>query len=80
MSGWRVFVDKDKDGIFDAGENSVLSDSSGNWKFKTLAAGSYTIRVVQQSGWVRTTPTTGTFAVTLSSGGSATGKLFGEKR
>ena len=43
LSGWRVFVDKDKDGIFDAGEN-------------------------------------GTFAVTLSSGGSATGKLFGEKR
>ena len=80
LSGWRVFVDKDKDGVLDAGENSVLSDSAGNWKFRTLAAGSYALRIVQQTGWTRTTPAGGAFAVTLGSGATTSGKLFGEKR
>jgi hypothetical protein len=80
LSGWRVFVDADADGVFDSTERSVLTDSSGNWSFKTLAAGTYRIRVVQQSGWSRTTPTAGYHGVTLSSGGTSTGKLFGQRR
>jgi uncharacterized membrane protein len=80
LSSWRVFIDKDKDGLFDAGEASVLSDINGNWSFRTLAAGTYVVRVVQQSGWTRTTPTAGSFALTLAAGGSSTGKLFGEKK
>jgi hypothetical protein len=79
-----VFIDADRDGVFDATERSVLTDSRGNWSFRNLSAGSYTVRVVQQSGWSRTTPTTGTpagaFTVTLSSGQAKTGLLFGQKR
>ena len=80
LSGWRVFIDKDNDGIFDAGESSVLTDINGNWSFKTLSAGTYVVRIVQQSGWRRTTPTSGSFTITLAAGASSTGKLFGEKK
>jgi hypothetical protein len=77
LGSWRVYIDKDNDGIFDAGENSVLTTSSGNWTFKSLAAGTYVVRVVTQSGWTRTTPTGGSIAITLSAGATASGKNFG---
>jgi hypothetical protein len=80
LSGWRVFLDRDNDGILDAGERSILTDSSGNWSFKDLSAGTYLLRVVQQSGWKRTAPSTGSFSVTLTSGKTATNKRFGEQR
>jgi hypothetical protein len=80
LAGWRVFIDKDLDGIFDSGETSAVSDASGNWSFRSLSAGTYRVRVVQQSGWKRTTPTSGYHSVTLASGAISTGKLFGEKK
>jgi ELWxxDGT repeat protein len=80
LSAWRVFIDADGDGRLDTGERSVLSDASGNWAFKALLAGTYKVRVVQQAGWTRTTPTAGYFAVTLASGATATARHFGERR
>ena len=80
LANWRVFVDSNLDGIWQNTEASVLSDSSGNWKFTNLAAGTYRVRVVQQAGWTRTTPSVGYHAVTLVSGGISTGRLFGERR
>jgi hypothetical protein len=80
LKGWTVWIDRDGDNTLDAGEG-LLSDSNGNWKFKDLAAGTYVVRIVQQSGYMRTTPTgAGTYTITLSAGQSATGKLFGEKK
>jgi hypothetical protein len=78
LSSWRVFVDKDGDGVWDANENSVLTDSSGSFTFKALAAGAYKLRVVQQTGWSRTTPSAGYLTVTLAAGATGSGKLFGE--
>ena len=80
LSGWKVFIDSDSDGVWDSSEKYVTTSSSGSWSFKNLAAGTYRVRVVQQTGWTRTTPTSGYHSVTLSSGGSSTGKLFGEKK
>jgi uncharacterized protein (DUF2141 family) len=80
LASWRIFIDANKNGVLDTGEMSVLTDSSGNWSFKTLAAGTYAVRIVQQTGWKRTTPAGGSFTVTVSSGGRSTGKLFGEKK
>lgn len=77
LSSWRVFIDKDNDGIFDAGEASVLTNSSGSYTFKALGAGTYVIRVVAQSGWTRTTPTGSSINVTLGAGATASGKNFG---
>jgi hypothetical protein len=80
LSGWRVFIDADLDGVFDSTEKSVLTSSSGAWSFKDLVAGTHRVRVVQQTGWTRTTPTSGYHGVTLTSGQTSTGKLFGERR
>jgi protocatechuate 3,4-dioxygenase beta subunit len=80
LSGWRVYVDADNDGKFDSGEKNLLTDSRGNWAFRDLAAGAYRVRVVPQSGWGLTTPTAGVFSITVGSGQTSTGKLFGARR
>ena len=80
LSGWRVFIDKNKDGIFNTGEVSVLTDSSGNYSFNGLAAGSYRVRVVQQTGYTRLAPSTGFYDLTLTSGQTATNKNFRYKK
>jgi hypothetical protein len=80
LSGWKVFLDADNDGVLDSGEKNLLTDAGGNWKFDNLAAGTYHVRVVQQTGWTRTTPTSGSYDVTLAAGKTSTGKLFGQKR
>jgi protocatechuate 3,4-dioxygenase beta subunit len=79
LGGWRVFIDKDKDGIFDSGEASTLTDSQGNYSFKTLAAGTYRVRVVKQTGYSYSNPSSGYFDFTLGSGGTTT-RNFGLKK
>ncbi|HEY0009958.1 MAG TPA: SdrD B-like domain-containing protein, partial [Tepidisphaeraceae bacterium] len=79
LSGWRVFIDANNDGVWNSTEKSVLSDGSGAWAFKGESARSFVVRIVQQSGFTRTTPTSGSFSFTLSNGGSRTGLLFGER-
>ena len=80
LSGWRVYVDANRNGVLDAGERSVLTNSNGDWSFNALAAGTYQIRIVQQSGWMRTTPTLGYHTVTVTAGGSVTNRRFGQRR
>jgi uncharacterized delta-60 repeat protein len=80
LGGWRVFIDADADGVFDSTEISVPTDSSGNYRFTTLGAGTYRLRVVQPSGWARTSPTGGYFSVTLLAGASRAGLNFGLRR
>ena len=80
LSGRRIFIDADNDGVLDSGEKSVLTDSSGNWSFKDLPAGTYVVRIVPITGWKSTTPVGGAYTLTLSAGKTATGKLFGQRR
>jgi hypothetical protein len=80
LSGWRVFIDANGDGVWQSSEKSTLSNASGGWAFKDLVAGTYKVRVASQSGWTRTTPTAGYFSLTLGNGGSSTGKLFGQHK
>jgi hypothetical protein len=80
LAGWRVYIDANHDGAFESTERSVLTNAAGNWSFSNLAAGSYVIRVSQQSGYTRTTPTAGSYAVSLTAGQSRTAVLFGEKK
>ena len=80
LSGWRVYVDADNDGRLDSGERSVLTDASGKDRFMNLAPGTYRVRVVRPAGWQLTAPTGGLHFVTLGSGRTATGRLFGARR
>jgi hypothetical protein len=80
VPNWRVYIDADNDRHLDAGEQSVLSDSSGNWSFSDLPAGSYMIRVAVQTGWLRTVPSGGgSYLINLTSDGTSAGNLFGVK-
>jgi hypothetical protein len=81
LSGWRVYVDLNNDGKFESTEPSTTTDSSGNWKFGTLKAGTYVIRVAPptgQTGWTQTTAQPAAF--TLANAGTKTGMLFGERK
>ncbi|HSV15789.1 MAG TPA: SdrD B-like domain-containing protein, partial [Tepidisphaeraceae bacterium] len=80
LSGWRVYLDLNKDAKFDSGDASVVSDSGGNWQFGDLSPGTYVVRVVLQSGWSLTTPSTGSFSFSVGFGSSRIGNRIGVKR
>ncbi len=81
LANWRVYIDTNKNGVWNTGEKSVLTTATGSWSFNDLLAGaSYQIRVTQQTGWVRTSPTAGYYTVTPASGASVSGRNFGERR
>ena len=79
VSGVRVYIDANKDGVFQSTEANVLTDANGNWSFGNLAAGTYVVRIVLPAGKTLTTPTGGAFTVTVAAAATSTGKLFGEK-
>ncbi|MCA9047661.1 MAG: S8 family serine peptidase, partial [Planctomycetaceae bacterium] len=54
LSGWTVFLDTDDDGELDAGEVSVVTAADGTYTFSGLAAGTYNVAEVRQSGWTST--------------------------
>ncbi|HSV13328.1 MAG TPA: SdrD B-like domain-containing protein, partial [Tepidisphaeraceae bacterium] len=74
LGKWTVYADLNNNGKLDAGEANVLSDGSGNWAIKTLAAGTYVIRIVRPTGWSQTKPANNAGqSVTLTSGQTKTG-------
>jgi len=75
--GVRVYIDANKNGIFDSGEKSVTTDSGGNWKFSGLLPGSYRIREVVPASWRQSAPSSGYHSVTIQVGVNQTGKYFG---
>jgi hypothetical protein len=83
LSGWRVYIDLNNDGKFESSEPSTLTDSSGNYHFGTLSAGTYRIRVVPPSGttgYKTVAPSGGVYTFTLNSGGLAMNKAFAEHK
>jgi hypothetical protein len=80
LSAWRVYIDANNDGVFQSSEKSVLSDAKGNWQFTNLTPGTYAVRIVQQAGYTRTTPTTGSFSIGVGLGSYRSGNLFGERK
>jgi hypothetical protein len=76
LSNWRVYLDANTNGVWDTGEINVLS-SSGYFSFSSLLPGTYIVRQVDQAGWRRTTPSSGSYVVTVSAGQSSGGKNFG---
>src|SRR5262249_50647853 len=76
---WTVYIDTNNDGKVDGKEVSAITDINGNWSFKNLLAGTYTVRVVPVAGSVATKPTGGVLKLTIKTGQASTGNLFGEK-
>jgi parallel beta-helix repeat protein len=71
----KLFVDKDGNGILDAGDGAaiktVVSDNSGTYTFGGITPGTYFVQEVTPSGYVRTAPTTTTYYTDVMSSATA---------
>ena len=79
LEGWTIFLDADGDRTLDAGEVSTVTDSQGNYECFDLAAGTYTVAEVQQTGWEQTAPAGDVYSVTLADGETVDGRDFGNR-
>jgi hypothetical protein len=79
LSGWTVYDDMNWNGTKDATEPSSVTDASGNFSFTSSSSSgsSFNIKVVQQSSWRLSYPTSGSY-VFVRDGTNHTGLLFGE--
>jgi hypothetical protein len=78
LANKKIFIDKNKNGIFDAGDVSVLSNASGVYSFTGLAAGTYRIRRADvPTGFKLSVPSSGFYDITLTAGQVVTGKNIG---
>jgi hypothetical protein len=65
ISGFRVFLDEDFDGVLDAGEVSKPVSVAGTYTFNGVESGVYRVRQVFREGWRQTNPGTGYHEVVL---------------
>jgi protocatechuate 3,4-dioxygenase beta subunit len=80
IGGITVYNDANNNSAKDTGELTATTDGSGAYTFSNLAATSYKIRQILQSGWTQTAPAGGVgWSVTLGTNQVITGKDFGTK-
>jgi len=78
LTGMKVFVDANNNGVLDAGETVVRSQAHGIYRL-VLNAGTYTIRQVANSHYALTAPAAGDYVLTVASGQVVTGQNFGDQ-
>lgn len=76
LAGRTVFIDRDGTGVPDANNPSTVTDTSGNYTFTGLPAGTYTVREALPANASATTPAQ---TVTVAAGETASGVDFGER-
>jgi hypothetical protein len=79
LEGFRLFIDSNNDGIWQSSEPSTLTNGWGDWSFNDLTPGTYAVGIISQQNWKLTAPPAQRLHITLASGGSVAGLLFGEK-
>ena len=52
LSGWTIFIDENRNGILDSGEQQTITNAFGEYLFSNLPTGSYSLREVEPSGWL----------------------------
>jgi serine-aspartate repeat-containing protein C/D/E len=80
LAGWTIYLDTNRNSALDVGERSVVTSSSGEYRFSNVGPGEYRVREVQQTGWRPTAPVGGSHLVVVTAGQNVTGKLFGNQR
>ena len=73
MPGWSI-------SISGTGGSSTVTDNNGNYTFEGIGPGIHTISESQQTGWVQTAPSAGSYtfsAVTADQGGNISSMDFG---
>jgi RHS repeat-associated protein len=56
LSGWTVYLDVNRNGAFDPGEPSTVTDGDGLYRFEDLSGANYTVRTRVEIGWQQTVP------------------------
>ena len=77
LAGVKVYLDINNNGVFDAADYYVITDTHGNYTFANLAAGTYSIREVLPAGSHSTAPTGGVFTLNFAAGQDVIGQNFG---
>jgi hypothetical protein len=73
-----VYIDKNNNGKFDAGDLNAISDSSGSYQFKDLEPGQYVVRELLPNGIFLTSPAEG-FATVVVTANNVTTLNFGNQ-
>ncbi len=79
LQGWTIYLDQNQNSQLDSAERSTITDTNGNYSFTNLAAGTYRVAEVLQSGWQQTFPTSDTHTVNLAAGQIVTDINFGNR-
>ena len=71
LENWKIYLDENANGQWDSGELYDLTDSSGDYSFADLEAGTYVVAEVLQLDWTQTYPS-GSPVAALRLGGPTT--------
>ncbi|MEK7569897.1 MAG: SpaA isopeptide-forming pilin-related protein [Patescibacteria group bacterium] len=77
MDDWKIYLDLNNNDQWDNGEPYDWTDNNGYYSFSNLNAGTYTVREVQQNGWLQTAPQGGEWTIQLAVNQEVSGKDFG---
>ncbi len=77
LPGWIIYVDTNRNGIFDNQDLLTITRSDGMYLFDGLQPGEFEIREVMQPGWDQSAPIAGFHQVTLAGGLALTDLDFG---
>lgn len=71
LTGWSVFIDANRNGKLDAGEQSAHTAADGSYALLNVATGTHRVGVVLPTGWRQTHPSAaGSGSVALTTTGS----------
>jgi hypothetical protein len=76
FTGVTVFIDLAGTGVYTTGDPKTTTSSTGSYSFTGLLAGQYTVIEQPPTGFVVTSPSTGSNVVTLTTGQPVTGVNF----
>ncbi len=83
LANWTVYLDQNQNGQLDPTEPLTTTSADGSYRFTGLAAGTYTVAQVLQSGWqftgIASNPASSRQTVALSSGTTAVGIDFSDR-
>jgi hypothetical protein len=79
LQGWQVYIDVGNTGSYASGDPTAYTDGSGTYTFGGLTAGSYVVRIVDQTGYTTEEGSRG-WAATVVAGQSSNGGFFGESQ
>ena len=76
-AGATIYLDANGNGVLDPGEVTATTAADGTYAFTGLTPGAYTVRQLVPLGYVATAPAAGSYAFTVTAGGTDADNDFG---